>query len=300
MKIATFHWYLSAFILLFALNQQKGWSLSAKPKWVLKTQQYFIAKGSGSDSSRFLGTLFTGDKTRLRKEMKRKFKLLGIYHLFTPSGLHLSSLFLPLFFLLKKRPSKFLRLLISGMLLIPFAFEKFYSLKRMCLFHLIKILFPKMNNRTVFILVFILDLIRGGYNDSPLSYGLSFLFLGSILLSTHLWSLMMTLFFSQMLVASLFGDFFSPLGFLAGQFLTMIFSTLFPFLVLSSLTFSGIDLMMTNIFIDVIDQICLVLKSTPTFLFSPLFPLTLYGILIFKKRITPSILVLLILPSQLF
>ena len=300
MKMATFHWYLSAFILLIALNQQKGQNFTAKPEWVLKTQQYFIAKGSGSDSSRFLGTLYTGDKSRLRKEMKRKFKLLGIYHLFTPSGLHLSSLFLPFFFLLKKRPSKFLRLLISGLLLIPFTFEKFYSLKRMCLFHLIKILFPKLNNRTVFIMVFMLDLLRGGYNESPLSYGLSFLFLGSILLSTHFWSLLMTLFFSQMLVASLFGDFFSPLGFLVGQFLTMIFSTLFPFLVLSALTFSGIDLMMSGIFIGVIDQICLVLKPTPTFLFTPLAPLALYGILMFKRRITPNILVLLILPSQLF
>ena len=80
----------------------------------------------------------------------------------------------------------------------------------------------------------------------------------------------------------------------------MIFSTLFPFLVLSALTFSGIDLMMSGIFIGVIDQICLVLKPTPTFLFTPLAPLALYGILMFKRRITPNILVLLILPSQLF
>lgn len=229
-----------------------------------------------------------------------KFKLLGLYHLFTPSGLHLTSLFLPLFFLLRRRSSKLLKFIAIILLLLPFTLEKFYSLKRMCIFHILKILFPGLSNRTIFILVFFIDFMRSGFSESPLSYALSFLFLGSIIFSKNFWHCLFMLFCSQMLVSGIFNDFFSPIGFLAGQILTTVFSALFPFLVLSTITFSGIDLIMSELFLSAINYTSVMISKTPVFQFPPLITFVLMGIFMIKHRLAPLLFALLILPSQLF
>ena len=169
--------------------------LFAKARMDKRAQGHFIAKGNGSDASRFLATLATGDKSRLRKKFKRTFKLFGIYHLFTPSGLHLSAIILPFLYLLKRWPSKILKLSFIFLLLPLFWLEKFYSLKRMCLFHILRLLLPKMRYRIIFILTFFLNFILGGWQQSPISFALSYLFFGAILFSTNKKQIFANLFF---------------------------------------------------------------------------------------------------------
>jgi len=300
MKTASLHWILASLLVLIAMNSSKKWSYKRKPEWIRQTQDYFIEKGKGTNASRVLATLYTGEKSRLRRKLKREFKLLGLFHLFTPSGLHLSSLYLPFFLLLRSRPSKKLKAFIILFLILPFLLERFYSLKRMCLFHILKIVFPNLKLRTIFILTFGINFFLGGWNDSPLSFGLSFLFLGSLLFSNHPSQAIAMLFFSQLFVSSLFSQYFSPIGFFIGQLFSLLFSTVFPLLVFSTLTFSGADHFIMTLFLDTISLLCEVIKVTPVYFFSPLIVLWLF--LMWNSRKSPvfTALIALTLPSQLF
>lgn len=300
MKIAFLHWILAILLILFAMNKSKGWSYRAKPEWIRKTQSFFIEKGDGSNASRVLATLYTGDKSRLRRKLKREFKLLGLFHLFTPSGLHLTSLYLPFFLFLRKRPSKKLKFFMICLLSLPFLLEKFYSLKRMCLFHILKVIFPTLKLRTIFILTFGMNFVLGGWDDSPLSFGLSFLFLGSLIFSNHSSQAIAMLFFSQLFVTSLFHEYFSPIGFFIGQFFTLLFSTIFPLLVFSTLTFSGADHFIMSLFLELINFSTQIIKMTPVYFFSPLIVLWLFLMWNSRKSRIWTTLLTLSLPSQLF
>lgn len=300
MNLSLIHW-LSAFLLLIlAFNNNPKWRYSPKPEWVSRVQGHFLAKGNGSDASRFLATLATGDKSRLRKKVKRTFKLFGLYHLFTPSGLHLTAILLPFFFFLKKNHSKLLKSLLILVLLPAFWLEKFYSLKRMCLFHILKLLFPKLNFRTIFILTFFLNFLWGGWNQSPLSFALSYLFFGSIIFSKTKKQILSHLFFSQMLVASLFEDYFSPFGFLIGQLFNLSFSLFFPVITLTTPLPLPLDLTLVSAFLNLIEFCSKVLSNSPVLLLNPLSVLFMYLCWMGRGRRNIQVVVLMILPSSLF
>lgn len=300
MNLSLIHW-LSAFLLLIlAFNNSPKWSYSPKSEWVSRVQGHFLAKGNGSDASRFLATLATGDKSRLKKKFKRTFKLFGIYHLFTPSGLHLTAILLPFFYFLKKKRSKLLKTLLILILLSFFWLEKFYSLKRMCLFHILKLLFPKLKFRTIFILTFFLNFLWGGWSQSPVSFTLSYLFFGSIIFSNTKRQVLSHLFFSQMLVASFFEDYFSPFGFLIGQFFNLTFSLFFPVVTLATSLPLTCDLALVSAFLNLIQFCSKVLSNSPVLLMSPLSVLLMYLCWMGRGLRNIQIFVLLILPSSLF
>ena len=179
----------------------------------------------------------TGDRIGLSKHVKDVHNQLYIMHLFTPSGIHLSSIYLvllPLLALIKKRNRKFYHFTLAFTALLPLFLPGFYSMKRVAMLRTISSL-AKLANFNVslwwsFIGAFSLDLLFGALSKSPLSFIYSFLFLGAIISvskspQSHF---IIALIGGQFLINFINNGSVNILGVLLGIFATSIFSILFP------------------------------------------------------------------------
>ena len=181
----------------------------------------------------------SGERRWLDKKIKQAHTRLHLSHLFTPSGLHFSAILLilslPLLYLRKK--NKMITDIIEFLILVtPFIFDGFNSIKRIALIRLFFLISKKtkidLSPFTIFLLVFFVDFIRGSWQESPLSFIYSFLFLGSIFSSVSKGpkGVIFSLFFGQLFMSALFQNIFYPLGFFIGVLFTWIFSVFFPYL----------------------------------------------------------------------
>ena len=183
----------------------------------------------------------TGNKRGLPTKLKKSHKALNITHLFTPSGLHFSSLyffFIPLFMYLKKRSAPSFFLTHTAICAVPFLLSGFNSIKRICIFHQLKIIkgfsqnakIQQIENFYIILLTFIIDALRGSFFESPLSFCYSFIFL-SLLFCHEDFKTIRTFFYflgAQIILTFFSMEHFSLLGLIFGFFLTYIFSYLFP------------------------------------------------------------------------
>lgn len=249
-------------------------SLAAKMDQISNVKARILLKG-----------MLLGEKRGMTKKFKQQLQTLGIMHLLTPSGLHLSSAY-TIFCLLSKRiassstlASYLLKILF---LLVPLNFARFYSLKRMAV---LKILGLHIKHRPfmIFIITFLIDFLFGSYSDSPLSFTFSFLFLGVILAAinnkdpfqkNH--QIYLNLYLGQAIIHYFF---FSPMnivGPLFGFFLTIIFSLFFPLIfilgLLNLLIAHPITELLLIPFIQMIDFFANISSYFPTIYLSiPLF-----------------------------
>jgi competence protein ComEC len=167
----------------------------------------------------------TGNKKSVPKPLIEVYKQFGLLHLMTPSGIHLSSIFLFFFIFIK---GKFRLLIYLPLLLISFFTLGFYSLKRIIYFHLFKIFIK--NNQLSFILTFILDIMIGGYTLSPMSFTFSFLCWGVIIFSKTKISIFLNLFACQMLISLFLDQSINFMGLILNPIFTGLFSSVFPLL----------------------------------------------------------------------
>ena len=194
---------------------------------------------------------FLGDKSQLRSPQKKVHKSLNLQHLMTPSGLHLSAL---LYFVgfFTKRSSIFFGILCALITLV-FPLAGFSSLKRMIIFGLFKN-FPlrKFSLAQCFWLTFSLTFALGMFHQNPLSFTLSFLFLGALLSAQYRLHSFLILFFAQALVSSWLAKDFYPLGSVYGLllsltsplvFLGLITENLFKSILFSKIWMSTISLL---------------------------------------------------------
>lgn len=170
-------------------------------------------------------SMLTGRSAPVSKWMKCQYKALGLNHLFTPSGFHLSAVLMPLMKFITNRSWQLATLFIIGMFV--FAMPGQFALKRMIL---IKGNQHLLGRKTGFVVALTLDLLFGSFSESPLSFCYSFLFLG-VIYSGSGW-LFLWFFFSQALVAYFSGDLVSPLILVFSPFLNMAFALAMPFLFL--------------------------------------------------------------------
>lgn len=180
-----------------------------------------------------------GIRTKLSFEIQEAHEKMHLLHLFTPSGLHFSALYLwllPLYWRYKKTHSKWLLLPLFVLAFTPQFLDGYYSLKRMGLlkaaFLLNTLSGLKISSFSLFIITFTFDYIWGTYQHSPQSYQLSFLFIGllfSVLGQPKIF-LFSILMLGQLLVSAFSETSFYPLGYSLGFFYTAIFSMLFPIL----------------------------------------------------------------------
>ena len=187
--------YLSSIIFLFLINNisnNKFYSFRKKNNTCpfKHTQLEFVFKNK--KNYRLYHSFLCGNKKLIPRKTKSNYKILNLYHLFTPSGIHLSSVYLvlsPIFYLLNllsPHLSYLIQILIS---LLSYTLNGFYSIKRICSIRAIQIISKifkiNINIFYVFIFWFFIDYLFGTYQQSPLSWIYSFLFLGIILSSTN-------------------------------------------------------------------------------------------------------------------
>lgn len=170
----------------------------------------------------------TGDKSTLSRENITNLKRLGLIHLLTPSGIHLSSILCLFLFLLSKKQKFFL---FSLLIITSLYFPNLYSLKRVLYFHLFYLIPNSKLNKLYFsfICTFLLDLIIGGYTASPLSYCFSFIFWGVIIFSKGSYERVILLFIAQLVTILVLGKGkINLLAIFMNPILTFIYSSLFP------------------------------------------------------------------------
>ncbi len=177
---------------------------------------------------------FFGQKSGLTKESKKAHQALNLQHLMTPSGLHLSALLSILGFFTKRKSIFFFALSLLGFSIFPSL--GFSSFKRMMIFGLLKnnpII--KISNSTCFWATFITAFAFGMYKENPLSFTLSFLFLGALLSSGFKLQTYFTLFFAQAMISSWLNKDFYPIGSLYGLLLSLFSPLVFLSLIIENL-----------------------------------------------------------------
>jgi hypothetical protein len=168
-------------------------------------------------------SMLTGRSAPLSKMLKDKYKKLGLNHLFTPSGFHLSAVMLPFTKLIQNKKWQLLFILIIGLAI--FALPGMGALKRMVL---VKANQNILGQRSGFILALCLDILFGSFSNSPLSFCYSFLFLGIIYSGVNF--LFLWFFFGQCLIAFFNGLLISPLIIILSPLLNFFFALAMPLL----------------------------------------------------------------------
>jgi competence protein ComEC len=232
------------------------------------------------DKTGALKAYCVGDKRSLKRKIKKYHKKLYLQHLFTPSGIHLTSIFLilnPLLRLLKRVSPRIQFFSILGLYLLPYLFHGFYSMKRISLIRIGKLFFPNASWFAIFLISFLIDFFFGTFNKSPLSFCFSFLFLG-LIFANHQYSgkkLVFSLLTGQVLVSFFWNQPMNLAGALAGQFLTFIFSFFFPIFLIGHLLNLKLVLVPLNLYLQMITW------GHNTTKFFPEFSVTLDTLLIF-------------------
>jgi competence protein ComEC len=159
--------------------------------------------------------------------MKANYKVLGLNHIFTPSGFHLSAVIFPFMKFLK---TNFLQMIFilsigSGLFFLP----GLGALKRMVL---IKSNQKILGMHAGFISALILDMWWGSFQNSPLSFTYSFLFIGIIYSGLRGLGLIVWFFIAQMMIAYFQGNDISILLLIFSPLLNFIFAMIMPALFL--------------------------------------------------------------------
>jgi hypothetical protein len=228
-----------SFLIALSMNRPYAFQKKNSP-YIKKIKKYLVHHSPKTSATEISLAFIFGDKRILGKEVKEHYKLMNLLHLFTPSGLHLSSLLLflaPLFSFIRQKSPRLGKLLEISLLSPIFFLEKFYSLKRVALFRALSLFLRNRaffdNNFNIFLLVFFIDLFWN-FQSSPLSFSFSFLFWGVILSSGRILTIKLpiALFLTQMIVSMFFETPLSYLGCLLSFFLTSLFIFVFPVMLL--------------------------------------------------------------------
>lgn len=238
-------------------------------------------KGEEEELLELWESMLTGRSAPLSKWMKEKYRLLGLNHLFTPSGFHLSAVLNPLTLLFKSSKSRLILLSVVGLFLLWIPGQ--FALKRMVL---IKGGQQLLDLKKGFIIALLLDVLFGSFQHSPLSFSYSFLFLGIIYSGAKGAALIIWFFLAQMILAYFQGNHISPLLLILSPLLNLGFGLVMPLLFLLAIPLYSWQLSVGLLFLKGLQ----LLVDTSVWLIS-LFPawevhlgvLTLIALILFRK-----------------
>ncbi len=208
--------YLFLITCILFFFSDSSFSLSETPSFLLDKK---ISYSLNLPEQSLLLALMSGYKENLPKTLLLK---TGLYHLLTPSGMHL----MPLAFLFRRK------VLLAFFSIFIASLEGFFSLKRVLIFKIFRIFFS-FSSLTSFYLTFLLDFFVGSFQESPISFNLSFLFFGLFLSKKSFmqpFSLWINLIRAQFLVAYFLQGFIYPLSCFTNFLLTPLFLKLFPWI----------------------------------------------------------------------
>jgi hypothetical protein len=239
MSRLTIIYFLSFFLLSWCFHQERSFKFE---------KQSFISKFV-SQKKRELRPFFENDSLidlcslyliglprRIPADIKKAHTILGMNHLFTPSGLHLTAVISSLgifFFMFRKRKRPIKICTEIAICLSLFTLPGFSALKRMGLIRLIYLALSRFADVTEYSAAFgvamTLDLCFGSFATSPLSFSYSFLFLGALLtMRGRGWSGMILGLMGAMVIVNFFqGNLLYPFGSFANFLLTPLFSLFF-------------------------------------------------------------------------
>ena len=214
---------------LLKMEEQKQFYPYFKGQKTFKLQRFEVAKKMSSPEDLELlelwESMLTGRSAPVSKWIKDEYKTLGLNHLFTPSGFHLSAVMLPFMKFIKNRVWQLWILIAVGATIFSMVGQG--ALKRMVL---IKVNQNLLGQKTGFIVALLMDMLFGSFTDSPLSFCYSFLFLGIIYSGSSL--LFLWFFFAQCLIAYFNGNHISPLIMILSPVLNIAFAAAMPLLLL--------------------------------------------------------------------
>jgi hypothetical protein len=228
-------WTISIVLISFGLlgllkmEEQKQFYPYFKGQKTFKLSRFETAQKMASPQDLELlelwESMLTGRSAPVSKWIKNQYKTLGLNHLFTPSGFHLSAVMLPFIKLIKSRIWQLWILIFVGAGVFSMVGQG--ALKRMVL---IKVNQNLLGQKTGFIVALLMDMLFGSFTDAPLSFCYSFLFLGIIYSESGL--LFLWFFFAQCLIAYFNGNHISPLVMVLSPILNVAFAAAMPLLFL--------------------------------------------------------------------
>ncbi|WP_157680545.1 ComEC/Rec2 family competence protein [Bacteriovorax sp. Seq25_V] len=226
----------SIFLLLLSpLNYNKKNQKTYSLKLSLKKEKF--KSFSSKDRAHLYQSFVLGNKYGLSPEKKDKLKVMGLYHLMTPSGLHYSCLLFLLIFLKRKYNNRYLSYLeiLIGVAIHTFL-PGFYAFKRVALLRSLKVsndifLDRKFSRLEILLCFLCFDILFGTFRFSNVSFLMSILFIGIFYLrGSSKFFIVFNLFIGQIIMAYIFGNEVSILNLILSPFYTMIFSFLYPLL----------------------------------------------------------------------
>jgi hypothetical protein len=224
--------YLIGFLLLFCSYRDtpKSYKGYKKGSPFTTSRMTSLSKHFNNRTmATLLNAFITGDKKKISPTVKKKFDNLALSHLFTPSGIHLASLYFLLLPFLKRAKNKLI--ILIPLLGLSYFFTPFHSIKRILLMKVTSVWLDQRDMFKVFLISFTWDFILGTYSLSPLSYSYSFLFLGIIISFQNRPKLFLPVaLLGGQIITQYFSD--APLtttGFIWNFALTSLFSFLYPF-----------------------------------------------------------------------
>lgn len=194
-------------------------------------------------NANFAWAVMTGQKHGISSHVIQDLKILELNFLFSPGGIHLSAFLFLFFFLIKRITTKKIFKLLQFGILIWAMFLPYLAIKRIILLRLLILLQRKLNSRILievnFIIVFFIAFILGHFSESPISFILSFLFIGTFisLRDEPRFILILGLFSSHLLIAFFSGAEVSFLSLLISIPTMTIFSFFLPFIFIYLFTF---------------------------------------------------------------
>ncbi len=193
-----------------------------------------VVPKSDLDYLKLWESVLTGRSAPVSKILKEKYKELGLNHVFTPSGFHLSAVLSPIMKLIKNPRYELILLSFIGIALT--FLPGFAALKRMVLIRGQQKIFGRHEG---FIIALLLDILWGSFQESTLSFTYSFLFLGIIYSGFEGVVLVLYFFMGQVMIAFFQESDISPLLLLFSPLLNLLFTILMPLLFLLAIPLWG-------------------------------------------------------------
>ena len=172
-------------------------------------------------------SILTGRAAPLPRIMKERYETLGLNHIFTPSGFHLSAVLFPFMKIIPRQNFQLLFLLLIGGFL--FTLPGLMALKRMVL---IKSSQKIMGMKIGFISGLILDIFFGSFQNGALSFTYSMLFLGIVYSGLEGINLILWFFIAQVILAYFQNTDISLLILVFSPLVNFSFALLMPLLLL--------------------------------------------------------------------
>jgi hypothetical protein len=240
-------------------------------------------------------SMLTGRTAPVSRWMKERYQLLGLNHLFTPSGFHLSAVLNPFMWIFKKREAQIAILIVIGFFLSVQPGQG--ALKRMVL---IKGSQKVLGQQIGFLLALFIDVLFGSFQGNPLSFSYSILFLGIIYSGYRGFTIILWFFCAQIMLSYFQGNHISPLLLVLSPLSNFAFGLAMPLLFLLALplwnwqmTLGVWILKMLQVLVDLSVQL---VKSSPLIEVN-LMILILIGLLLYKRRKTFTLLLIMFCSS---